>query len=266
MALSLACAGSAAATGETPQTPAQDARKPAIGLVYDKAQWKLHETGTDSLKNYTRAITDSGGLPVALHVGESETDIEKSLKEMQGLLLPGGNDINSKLFNEASSGKEEYVDDALDEFEFRLLRAAQERRIPVLGICRSLQVINVYKGGSLYQDIPSQLGTKVAHRVRKDGKSQPNSHDITLYGTLEKLYGKNRLTVNSYHHQGVKALGKGLRVLAKADDGVVEAFENTEGAYIFAAQFHPEKEPDNPDMKLLLNKYFEAVRKNTPVK
>lgn len=231
-----------------------------IGLVYSKSQWKKYQQGVDELQNYTQVIKNNGHRIVPFYVGEDASDINMSLSRIQGLLIPGGDDVNPARYHERPRKELEDWDDSLDQLELRLLRQAEKRRIPVLGICRGLQIINVHRKGTLYQDIPAQLGTKIAHRIMRAGKSQPAYHEVTLSGRLEKLLHISRLRVNTYHHQGVKTLGEGLRILAAAEDGLVEAFESTDRAPILAVQFHPEKDPEMPEMKLILNEYFAATQ------
>jgi len=143
-----------------------------------------------------------------------------------------------------------------------------KRGVPILGICRGHQFLNVYFGGSLYQDIPSQLKAKTSatHRIRVKGVSQPCWHEITILPDtrLFSIMGTSKYNVNSYHHQGVKRLGKGLEAVSYSADGLVEAIEGagarrgTPQGYLLGVQFHPEKNLKDPAMNRIIKSFIEA--------
>jgi putative glutamine amidotransferase len=177
---------------------------------------------------YRRAVEDAGGEPVDLFPGT------ESLPELDGLLLPGGWDVDPSFYGEQRDAKVEETDPELDSTELRLFQQAREREIPVLGICRGQQVINVAMGGSLVQHIEHHdahdIGRKhLVHAVQVDPSSE-----------LGRATGEEKIRVNSLHHQAVGKLAPGLHPTARGDDGTVEGVESNDGL-IVAVQCHPEE-------------------------
>src|SRR5260221_5961644 len=168
-----------------------------------------------------------------------------ALGSIDRLLTPGGADIDPKFYGERRHKKlEKPVDPRFDGYEIAGVRQAKARGIPILGICRGFQLLNVEAGGTLFQDLPSELGTNVTHRIYdKDGGPVRCTHKITISdgSILYGLFMTNRLEVNSYHHQGINALGRGFKVIARTDDGLPEAIENSR-SHVLGVQFHPEKD------------------------
>src|SRR5699024_10192747 len=131
--------------------------------------------------------------------------------------------------------------------------------IPVLGVCRGFQLINIYFGGSLYEDLPSQFSKEISHR---NGKNGFTSHNIILESN-SRLFGlveEENWTVNSYHHQGVKDLGQGLLVSARSDDGLIEAFENPSYKYLCGFQWHPEAQDENLLSDRIFDDFLNSMR------
>ncbi len=183
---------------------------------------------------YTDAILKCGAMPVVIPYIKPEYARE-ALKGISGLLIPGGSDISPSLYGEENSYSKE-PDLAFDLYELALLKAAEELNIITLGICRGAQLINIYHHGSLYQDI--EMNTQSAIHRRPD-KPYEGVHSVELAdgSFLHPLFKERLLSVNSLHHQGIKALGDGLKASAIAEDGIIEAFE---GNRTIAVQWHPE--------------------------
>ena len=210
-----------------------------IGLLYTSEEFEELEGGEgDPLLLYTLAIQENGGTRIALGQDEAPAKQQEKLATLEGLIIPGGIDVSPCYYGEVRHEKLEKIDGELDQFEFRVLAFALLRELPVLGICRGHQLMNVYFGGSLYQDIPSQVGPEVTHR-----KGKPPMHEVTLVpdSLMQTLFGSATLAVNSYHHQAVKDLAPGFRITARTADGVVEAIEAGDDRFLFGVQFHPEK-------------------------
>ncbi len=193
------------------------------GLTFD-----LH------FSDYTRSIALAGGVPVEL---SRDADVDEVVSRLDGLVLSGGADIEPRRYGAAPEPALGDVEPDRDAWELALFEAAQRRGIPVLGICRGLQLVNVAHGGTLVQDVSPTEG--VGHpRFESDGRRR--THDVSVVeGTrLAELY-PSALEVNSLHHQVVDRVGEGLVVSAKAPDGVVEGLESADGD-VLAVQWHPE--------------------------
>jgi putative glutamine amidotransferase len=185
---------------------------------------------------YVRAIRAAGGLPIVLAQGEP-SEAAALLDRCDGLLIPGGGDTDPSAYGELPTTDHLYgIRSGADQFEFALVREAAHRQLPVLGICRGLQVINVAFGGSLHQHLPEHprdlAGRAFAGRYLT--QIQSGSRLCDVLGTTEVL-------ANSLHHQGVKRIGTGLTVTGTARDGVVESIEATDRNWdMIAVQWHPE--------------------------
>jgi putative glutamine amidotransferase len=218
----------------------------AVGLVYSSGQARQLQQGAgDPLAAYRRAIVAAGGRVVTLSPLETAPSLSATVAALDALLVPGGADVDSRRYGMRPTPWLEDVDKTFDAFEFSLTRRFLAQRRPVLGICRGEQIINVALGGSLYQDLPRQRGVQngVQHRHMVDGHGRPSFHGVRMSpdSLLFRLLAKRDVVTNSAHHQAVCALGRGLRVTARAMDGVVEAVESSQGLPLLAVQFHPER-------------------------
>ncbi len=184
---------------------------------------------------YAEAVAIGGHLPVVISRYGTEVQIEALLARIDMLLLAGGGDIDPKRYGESAHPAVAKVNPVRDEFEFRILAVAKKLRLPVVGICRGCQMLNVFNGGTLWQDLPSEFPSdNVQHRnVRHPIAIEPGSR-------LAKAIGTTSAVVNSTHHQAVKRLAPGFRVVAKSPEGVVEAIE-AEDYPAIGVQFHPER-------------------------
>lgn len=212
--------------------------RPAIGITisYDQRRAGVHLLRQD----YVRSVEKAGGLPFVLTPGRPEDALEL-LDRLDGLLLSGGSDVDPALFGELRHESVTHVVRERDDFEIALSRTALERDLPLLAICRGQQVLNVAAGGTLVQDIPSQLSGDVNHDPERE--RWETAHDVRVVpGTrLRAILGRDTVAVNSFHHQAVKDLGQGLLVSARsADDLVVEAVEAPDRRLALGVQWHPE--------------------------
>jgi len=207
--------------------------------------------------NYVRAVREAGGVPVVLPNADGAIDqVDVYVALLDGLLMPGGDDIPPSEYGEQPHESVTILDDDRYRFE-KALGAAWIRDTdkPLLGICLGSQWINVLHGGSLVQDIPSEYGG-LSHRDREHAVAiEPDSK-------LAAILGATATNVNSYHHQAVGDVGDGLRVVARCPDGVVEATETTDpDRFLIGVQWHPERlVPDDQRQQRLLRAFVDAAR------
>ena len=202
---------------------------------------------------YVNSIRMAGGVPLVIPVTSDDAQIEAILSAIDGLVMTGGEDFDPlKWYGEEPVRGLGEVVPARDEFDVKLVRAAVAKGIPVLGICRGEQLLAVAFGGSLWQDIPSQVKDSYVKHNQGSTASAFGTHAISIEkGSLlsRVLDGRTSAVVNSFHHQAIKAVPQGLSVVATAADGIVEAVERSGrlapeygdgGAMILGVQFHPE--------------------------
>src|SRR3989338_3116596 len=200
-------------------------------------------------RDYVSAIEEAGGIPLLL-CPTNEFTISHFINLIDGLLISGGGfDIDPKYYGEEPHPKLGKIQPDRTDFEIKLLKLAVEKKMPVLGICGGHQLINVYFGGSLYQDIPSQYSEKINHK--QSTPSDNPYHSINIYSSsrLSKIAETGSTVVNSTHHQSIKKIGKGLKISSVAEDGVIEAIEfacserskSNGDDFIVGVQWHPER-------------------------
>lgn len=174
----------------------------------------------------------------------SDEKLGKYLDNVSGLVLQGGSDVSPLSYGEEGIKDNKWPGDKhRDDYELRLIKLALDRNLPILGICRGFQILNTYFKGTLYQDLNTQTDTKVKHRDAIEYDSVNHSVDLKDDALLKKVYKKEKIQINSVHHQGVKELGKNLVWEATStDDGLCEAFryDDMEKHWIWGVQWHPE--------------------------
>ena len=210
-------------------------KKPIIGVT---PLWDAERQSVWMLPDYLDGIKAAGGLPVVLPLEMSEEDANQVVETCDGFLFTGGQDVSPELYGMEDATGTIVVSPERDKMETLLLTKALQANKAVLGICRGLQFINVFLGGTLWQDLPSQHPSEIAHRQGKP-YGVP-SHQVKLNGDLKSLLSKDILEVNTLHHQAVKDLGKDLTAMAIAPDGIVEAVQMLGKRFVWAVQWHPE--------------------------
>jgi len=187
---------------------------------------------------YVKAIAENGGVPVILPTITNEEIVRRYVEELDGLVLVGGDDIPPDAYGQQPHETVKIMPEQRYNFERQLISAWLSSGKPILGVCLGMQFTNVVLGGTLIQDIPSQVGTEVAHRRKYHRvRIEPNS-------SLAKFLDNEEAIVYSSHHQAVDKLGKNLKVIAHADDGVIEALERVDGGFGLFVQWHPESMKD----------------------
>jgi len=225
--------------------------KPIIGIsaALYRSEGEQYSRLNDT---YTRSIREAGAVPVVLPFDTCPQDAGQYMEILDGLLLSGGGDLHPKYFGEDPHLALKRVSASYDASELALFKAAAGRRMPVFGICRGCQLMNVALGGSLIQDIPAQIPAAMSHNPAGIPMSEPY-HLVEILDRdtiMARCFGADPVFTNSFHHQAVKDLAPGLRVSARSRDGIIEAFEGTERSwFLHAVQFHPEamSAPELPD-------------------
>jgi putative glutamine amidotransferase len=192
--------------------------------------------------NYLRAIRDAGGDPVEISLSLDGADLERVAASLDAVLLPGAAaDVDPRRYGEAPHPASTVPDPRREHTDDALLDHALAAAKPLLAVCYGAQILNVHLGGTLLQDIPSELPGAIEHSRKDDHLDASHPARLTA-GRLNELAGATEVCVNSSHHQAILAPGQGLRVVAVAPDGVVEAVEWTGGpGWIFGVQWHPER-------------------------
>ena len=234
--------------------------QPLIGitssLTRNRAGSLIYQVG----QAYVNAIEKAGGTVLILPITQSDATLESLISQLDGILFSGGGDITLKHFNGAPHPQVYGVQPERDEFEFQLLERSLASDIPLLAICRGIQILNVAFGGDLYTHIADQVEGALKHdwfpgyprdKIAHNVKLQPNSK-------LHKVFNQDMIDVNSLHHQGIARVGDGLAATAFAPDGLVEGLEVKDSNFAVGVQWHPECLPNDPQMQKLFTAFISA--------
>jgi putative glutamine amidotransferase len=227
-----------------------------IGMcaAVEQAQWSVWDQQAILLpRNYVDAVQRAGGFAVMLAPDPFLEDPSEALELIDGLVLAGGADIDPAAYGQEAHAETAGTVPERDEFEIALVRGAIERDLPVLGICRGMQLINVARGGTLVQHLPERFGHHEHRRVL--GSFDGADHDVELLeGTLAmRVVQEARHPTKSHHHQGVDRLGEGLQVSGiSAMDGLAEAIELPGRRFVLGVQWHPEADAMSPIVRALV--------------
>ncbi|HET9074073.1 MAG TPA: gamma-glutamyl-gamma-aminobutyrate hydrolase family protein [Solirubrobacteraceae bacterium] len=238
-------------------------RAPVIGIpaCLERASFGAWEQPTALMPfTYVEAVQRAGGIALIIPPDPAlAEDPAPILDRIDALLLAGGSDIDPAAYGEPAEPATEHTTPQRDALELALTRGALDRDMPVLGICRGLQLINVARGGTLIQHLPDRAGVTPQHR-RNPGTFVGNEHEVALEpGSLAaQAAGETVHSTLSHHHQAVDRLGDGLVVSARADDGVIEAIEDPGMGYCLGVQWHPEADAESPVVATLV---AEAARR-----
>ncbi|MBN1764690.1 MAG: gamma-glutamyl-gamma-aminobutyrate hydrolase family protein [Sedimentisphaerales bacterium] len=233
--------------------------KPCVGVSMNYSQ---ESSGVDRAyldSTYLDFLFDSGAIAVPVALTEDAECLNGQLDRLDGVLFTGGLDLTPVLWQEQKHPQARLVHPRRQIFEFKLYEAAQKRRLPIMGICLGIQMINVAHGGSLYQHLPESPGL-----VDHGGEGRTTEHKVRLdkYSRLYEVFMKEEMVVGSCHHQGVNSLGESLLAAAVADDGVVEAIERPDYPFLLAVQWHPERDMDNPINRGIVECFLRALVMN----
>lgn len=211
---------------------------PVIGMTafFNDDNGRVHKINT----SFVEAILKNGGIPLIIPVISDRSGIAAMVERIDGLLVPGGQDVAPHLYGEEPCPQVSFARAQDDLFEMELIRQMKEAGKPILGICRGEQIINVTFGGTLYQDIPTMIKSTINHVQSLKIRSEPmHFAQIAADSHLAKLLGVTKVHINTYHHQAVKDVAEGFRAVGVAKDGIIEAIESEDGS-IIGVQWHPE--------------------------
>lgn len=211
---------------------------------------------------YAQAIWAAGGEAILLPCNPDKSNCKQIIEMLDGLLAPGGHDIDPQLYGEQKIAECGTVTRYEDEYDMELIKEAVAQKKPVLAICRGMQAVNAVYGGTLYQDIPTQYSEEIVHtRIHPD---EENFHTVMIEkdSCLAKVLGETEdVIVNTSHHQAVKDVAEGFKVTAKAPDGTIEAIEN-EDASVICVQWHPERMQDKEKWRKLMYTFLNKCKNN----
>lgn len=211
--------------------------KPWIGVV---PLWDEEKDSLWMLPGYMDGIRRAGGLPVMLPLTEDEAEIRELMDGLDGILLTGGQDVAPEVYGQVRMQVPLELCERRDIMERYMLTLALERHMPVLGICRGIQLMNACLGGTLYQDLPAQHPSQVCHSQKPPYDVPCHAVHLKAGSPLQALAGETEIWVNSCHHQAVRELAPALSVMAEAPDGIVEAAYMPAQPFVWAVQWHPE--------------------------
>ncbi len=216
--------------------------KPLIGITPSPQRHERFGDLYAIATTYVGAVEAAGGVPLVLP--PHRAGLDETLAALDGILFSGGGDIDPARYGDREVHPATYgISAARDEFEFALLDAALRRDLPVLAICRGIQVLNVGLGGTLYQDVADQYPGALPHRQELTPETRHDpSHTVTAGegSLLAEVYGQAAIAANSFHHQTLNALGRGLAPVGRTADGTVEAVTAPERRFVLGVQWHPE--------------------------
>jgi putative glutamine amidotransferase len=233
--------------------------KPWIGIptrYHEKSEY------IGQIRHYLDAILWAGGLPLMIPTTNDREIIREYVSRVHGVLLPGSpTDVDPAHYGATPHEKLGKLYPERDTTDFAILDFVEQTDLPLVGICFGVQSLNVYRGGSLVQDIPAVVKNPVIHDEDNDKPAARHMVRIAEDSLVGRLAGRAQMDVNSYHHQSIAVAGRSLRPVAFAPDGVVEAIEDTTGRFILGVQWHPERGwKDDPFAKALFTAFIDQAR------
>ena len=224
--------------------------QPTIGITFNPNRPVTQKN------NYIKTIKEFKAIPLPLTTDSSE------IKEVHGILLTGGGDIDPSYYNQDPSPMLVNVDEDRDLFEIKICEKALSEKIPILGICRGIQIMAITAGGDLYQDLALEYPKKIHHSHAHNDNTDAEHHIEILKGSkLNKIIGRRICKVNSAHHQAVKDHGRYFKISAKTSDGIIEAIEHRHNEFALGVQYHPERMIETGTFRIHREKLFRAFIK-----
>jgi len=243
-------------------------KKPKIGITLSAAnrfkKWRWPSRyGFDYLKReYHKSIINAGGIPILLANTSEISIIKEYIESIDGLLVSGGEDLHPKYFGQKPHKSITLSAPERDNFEIKIIKLALKNNIPVFGICRGFQVINIALGGNIFQDLSCAPFKALRHADPKEVGDVFHKIKIEKNTLLSEIIGAGRIEVNSSHHQIINKIGKRLKASAHSPDGVIESLESPDFRFLLAVQWHPEMISKRFHSKRLFNAFIEECRKS----
>jgi putative glutamine amidotransferase len=209
-------------------------------------------------QDYLDAVAGASAIPIVI-APEATAATDLIVSRIDGLMLVGGVDVHPANYGESVLNATVNPGPERDELELALLQSAFKRDLPVLAICRGHQILNVARGGTLWQDLPTQLPDGLRHSQRGDPHSPGHELRVAAGSLLRRIAGSEHLEANSFHHQAVRELGRGLQPTAWSSDGLVEAVEDSAHRFMLGVQWHPEEMLDSAPHRALFASFVEAA-------
>ncbi len=230
--------------------------RPIIGITCG-----LNENTNSIGAEYISAIEEAGGTPIALTLVKKCECIDDYIGIIDGLLLSGGVDADPILYNEEPHPALGRIDVDRDKVEMQLISKAISIGLPIFGICRGIQILNVAAGGTLYQDINASFNNVLKHRQNAPGYYGTHNIEVHKESRLLRIIGQSKIRVNSFHHQAVKEVAPGFIISAIAHDGVIEGIESVNSSFVIGVQFHPELMwQNNPPINALFTEFIREAK------
>jgi len=235
--------------------------KPKIGVTVSSDENRDRTRALNLKEAYFTSIQKAGGEPVTFPMTTPLDQLPDVLSGFQGILLTGGGDIDPALFDGQTHPRVYGIDPVRDQIEIEMARYCADHRLPMLGICRGLQVMNVALGGNLYTDISDQLPGALKHPCYPDYPRDYLAHSVMIKVStrLTAITGQSQMKVNSLHHQGIKDLSQELNLSAMAPDGLIEGAEIMFHPFYVGVQWHPECLPDSPSDQAIFSAFIRAA-------
>lgn len=213
-------------------------------------------------EDYVLSVVKNGGIPFIVPMIDDEKSVKEQVAQLDALILSGGYDVTPTYYGEEPKMKLEETYEPRDIYEYRLIKYAKEKNIPILGICRGVQILNVYHGGSLHQDLSYFSNETLKHFQGKHPDQVTHHVMVDKDSQLFEILQEEKVAVNSFHHQILNEIAPSFKVTAKAPDGVVEAIEYTGDQFILGVQWHPEMlHGKNLEMNALFKTLIEKAGK-----
>jgi len=245
--------------------------KPLIGLTSTVMSVNTIETQYENVdtivvyNKFAETVRDAGGVPVVIPLGKPE-EAEFYANLCDGFIFTGGEDISAITYGQEPHPKLKKVNKHRDDFEIELVKKAREKEKAILAMCRGYHLLNVSYGGSIIQDVESEFSASINHFQQSATRTEP-THTVTIEedSMLYEIIGEKEAAVNSFHHQAIGKVGKGLRVAARAADGVIEALEleDKEKNFLLGTQWHPEElRHENKNMMAIITTFIKEASKS----